>query len=163
RPCVTMAAGRIGRGPSAARSGHTGGAMRSPIPDVVTQTLGRFRPDRSGENADYTPDLASADQEQLATCVATLAGAGCAAGAGHPLRTIQSMSQPLIYGLALEQEGLAGVLDLVGVEPSGEKFNELSLDKMSGKPLNPMINAGAMTIHSILGEPGAGLAERTEI
>src|SRR5699024_9647869 len=92
----------------------------------------------------------------------TLDGVEYSAGDGDHLFSIQSMSKPFIYGLALEQEGLAGVLDLVGVEPSGEKFNELSLDKMSGKPLNPMINAGAMTIHSILGEPGAGLAERTE-
>src|SRR5699024_12540757 len=61
------------------------------------------------------------------------------------------------------EEGLTDVLHLVDVEPSCEKFTELSLDKMSAKPLNPMINAGAMTIHSILGEPGAGLAERTEI
>src|SRR5699024_12649698 len=66
-------------------------------------------------------------------------------------------------GRALEQEGLAGVHGRVGDEPSGEKFNELSLDKMSRNPLNPMINPGAMTIHAILGEPGAGLAERTEI
>ena len=33
--------------------------MRSPIPDFLDETLDRFRPDRSGENADH-PDLAAA-------------------------------------------------------------------------------------------------------
>ncbi|RAE53781.1 glutaminase, partial [Burkholderia multivorans] len=45
----------------------------------------------------------------------------------------------------------------------GEAFNELSLDKSSGKPLNPMINAGALTVHALLGGKDATLAERTEI
>jgi glutaminase len=137
--------------------------MRSPIPDFLDETLDRFRPDRSGENADYIPDLAAADSEKLAICISTLDGIEYTAGDADHEFSIQSMSKPFIYGLALEQEGLAGVFEKVGVEPSGEKFNELSLDKMSGKPLNPMINAGAMTIHSIIGDPGASLAERTEI
>lgn len=137
--------------------------MRSPIPDFLDETLDRFRPDRSGENADYIPDLAAADPEKLAICISTLDGVAYTSGDADHEFSIQSMSKPFIYGLALEQEGLAGVLEKVGVEPSGEKFNELSLDKKSGRPLNPMINAGAMTIHSILGDPGAGLAERTEI
>src|SRR5258705_13374110 len=32
----------------------------------------------------------------------------------------------------------------VGVEPSGDAFNSISLDPLSGRPLNPMINAGAI-------------------
>ena len=48
--------------------------MRSPIPDFLDETLDRFRPDRSGENADYIPDLAAADPEKLAICISTLDG-----------------------------------------------------------------------------------------
>ncbi len=33
----------------------------------------------------------------------------------------------------------------IGVEPTGEAFNEISLDPATGMPLNPMINAGAIT------------------
>ncbi|MCI4011519.1 glutaminase [Brevibacterium sp. ZH18] len=137
--------------------------MRSPIPDFLDETLDRHRSDRSGENADYIPDLAAADPEKLGICISTLDGVKYTSGDAEYEFSIQSMSKPFIYGLALEQVGLPRVLEMVGVEPSGEKFNELSLDKKSGKPLNPMINAGAMAVHSLLGEPGASLAERTEI
>src|SRR5262249_35606042 len=40
--------------------------------------------------------------------------------------------------------GRAAVLRRVGVEPSGEAFNSISLDPQTGAPLNPMINAGAI-------------------
>ncbi len=38
----------------------------------------------------------------------------------------------------------------VGVEPSGEAFNEMSLDPDTGRPRNPMINAGAILTHSLV-------------
>ena len=56
-----------------------------------------------------------------------------------------------MYALALADRGYDDVLAKVGVEPSGEPFNELSLEDGSGKPLNPMINAGAITTHSLVG------------
>ena len=58
--------------------------------------------------------------------------------------TIQSISKPFVYALALADRGYDDVLAKVGVEPSGEPFNELSLEDGSGKPLNPMINAGRL-------------------
>ena len=76
--------------------------------------------------------------------------------------TIQSISKPFVYALALADRGYDDVLAKVGVEPSGEPFNELSLEDDSGKPLNPMINAGAITTHSLVGPPGATQGERME-
>ncbi|HMB95654.1 MAG TPA: glutaminase A, partial [Tepidisphaeraceae bacterium] len=38
----------------------------------------------------------------------------------------------------------------VGVEPSGDAFNSISLQPSSGRPLNPMINAGAIAVSSLL-------------
>ena len=32
----------------------------------------------------------------------------------------------------------------IGVEPSGDAFNAISLDPATGLPRNPMINAGAI-------------------
>ena len=40
----------------------------------------------------------------------------------------------------------------IGVEPSGEAFNEISVDKTTKKPKNPMINAGAIAAVSL--DPG---------
>ena len=68
--------------------------MRSPIPDFLDETLERFRPDRSGENADYIPDLASADPEKLAICISTLDGVEYTSGDADFEFSIQSISQP---------------------------------------------------------------------
>ena len=57
--------------------------------------------------------------------------------------TIQSVSKPFIYGLALQERGLDEVLSRVGVEPSGNTFNAIVVDG-SNRPFNPMVNAGAI-------------------
>ena len=58
--------------------------------------------------------------------------------------SIQSMSKPLTYGIAIERLSEGVVRRRVGVEPSGDAFNEISLTPETGAPLNPMINAGAI-------------------
>ena len=76
--------------------------------------------------------------------------------------TIQSMSKPFVYALALHERGLEATLQQVGVEPSGDAFNDLSL-REDGRPQNPMINAGAMAVHAMIGGPQAPLRERTDM
>lgn len=64
--------------------------------------------------------------------------------------TIQSISKIFAYALALETHGFEAVDALIDVEPSGEAFNELSLDSRTHRPRNAMINAGAITASSLL-------------
>jgi glutaminase len=54
--------------------------------------------------------------------------------------------------------GVDYALSKVGVEPSGEAFNEISLEENSGRPFNPMINAGAIATTGLV--PGEDLAAR---
>ncbi len=64
--------------------------------------------------------------------------------------TIQSISKPFVYGLALEDHGRADVLARVGLEPTGDAFNSISLDPNTGRPRNPMINAGAIATTGLI-------------
>jgi len=57
---------------------------------------------------------------------------------------LQSISKVFTFGLALEDNGREDVLQRVGVEPSGDPFNSISFDEANNRPLNPMINAGAL-------------------
>ena len=72
-----------------------------------------------------------------------------AGDAGQPF-TLQSVSKPFVYALALSDVGLAHALTRVGAEPSGEAFNAISLEPRTGRPSNPMINAGALIATSLV-------------
>ncbi|AQP49875.1 glutaminase [Tessaracoccus flavescens] len=134
--------------------------MRSPITDYLTEALDGVRDDDSGELAGYIPELASADPGRLAAVFATADGETYSAGDAEVAFTIQSISKPFVYALAIADRGLDAVLEKVGVEPSGDAFNELSLEDDTGRPLNPMINAGAIAAHTLAGKKGLDPAAR---
>lgn len=135
--------------------------MKSPIPDYLDEMLDGVRSDDSGERAAYIPELANADPDRLGVAVTTLDGETYCSGDTATEFSIQSISKPFVYALALTDRGMDGVLARVGVEPSGEPFNEISLDG-EGRPFNPMINAGAIATHSLVGPEGATDGERLE-
>ena len=129
--------------------------MRSPILDYLDSIIAATEHVDSGSTADYIPELAAADPSRVAIALCTTNGTVYACGDTDHQFTIQSMSKPFAYALAIEDHGLEYVLDRIGVEPSGDAFNELSLDPETGKPRNPMINAGAITTHALI-ESGGG-------
>jgi glutaminase len=136
--------------------------MRSMIPDYLTEALEDVAPDASGAPAGYIPELATADPDRLGAAFATVDGEVYGAGDTDVEFTIQSISKPFTYALALADRGFDAVLAKVGVEPSGEAFNEISLEDGSGRPLNPMINAGAITAHALAGSEELDPTERLE-
>ena len=73
----------------------------------------------------------------------------------HVPFTIQSISKPLTYALVLDDQGEAAVRAKIGVEPTGDAFNAITLDRASGRPLNPMVNAGAITAAGMLRPVGS--------
>ncbi|QIX28399.1 glutaminase [Nocardioides sp. JQ2195] len=133
--------------------------MRSPIPDYLAEVLSTCRAD-AGQVADYIPELAAANPDRLGACVATPDGMVYSAGDSDSEFTVQSMSKPFVYALAIASIGLPAVLEKVDVEPSGEAFNAISLEEHTGRPENPMINAGAILTHSLV--PGVDSDERVD-
>ncbi|MEU9218722.1 glutaminase [Streptomyces sp. NPDC048376] len=136
--------------------------MRPIIPDYLAEALRDVESDTSGERAGYIPELAAANPERLGAAFAMIDGEVYGAGDIDTEFTIQSISKPFVYALALADRGFGPVLARVGVEPSGEAFNEISLESDTGRPLNPMINAGAITVHSLAGAEHLKPTERVE-
>ena len=126
-------------------------------PDPISAGLRELR-DRlaavdSGEIATYIPELSHADPAWFGIALCTLSGLYQAGDSQHPF-TVQSVSKPFVYALALADQGAEKVLAHVGVEPSGEAFNAIRLDP-AGRPFNPMINAGAIVTSWLVRGDGA--------
>ncbi|XP_018059112.1 PREDICTED: glutaminase kidney isoform, mitochondrial isoform X4 [Atta colombica] len=115
-----------------------------------------------GKVASYIPQLAKMNPEYWGVSVCTIDGQRFSIGDTTIPFTLQSCSKPLTYAIALDRLGPEVVHQYVGQEPSGRNFNELVLD-YGKKPHNPMINAGAILICSLLKtlvKPEMGLAEK---
>src|SRR5882724_8408406 len=127
----------------------------SPVLDYIRQLHREYSSLKDGKVATYIPELAKANPDLFGICLATTNGSVYEAGDSRQAFTIQSISKPFVYGLALEDHGRAHVLTRVGMEPTGDAFNSISLDPETGRPRNPMINAGAIaTAGLVLGKTG---------
>jgi glutaminase len=124
--------------------------MKSPIQEYLERLHRKYVELRDGEVATYIPELAKANPEWFGICLATTDGRIYEIGDTQQPFTIQSISKPFTYGLALEDRGRDAVLAKIGVEPTGDAFNSISLAPETGCPLNPMINAGAIAAASLV-------------
>jgi len=118
--------------------------LSSPIQDYLEYLYSKYLELDTGAVADYIPELGTANPDWFGITIVTVDGHVYQAGDTNQPFTIQSISKPIVYGLALEDSGIENVLNKVGVEPSGDAFNSISLDPTSGRPFNPMINTGAV-------------------
>jgi glutaminase len=124
--------------------------MRHPVSATLDAVLDTARPLDAGHVADYIPELAKVDPEGLGLALVSTRGDVHGAGDCDVAFTIQSVSKPFVFALALDALGIDEVTKHVGLEPSGEPFNAISLDAATGRPLNPMINAGAIVTSSLI-------------
>ncbi|WP_408954948.1 glutaminase A [Natroniella sp. ANB-PHB2] len=105
---------------------------------------------KKGELANYIPALTKVDPKAVGISMVDTKGKFYATGEYKKRFTIQSVSKPLTLMLAIMDNGIDSVFDKVGVEPTGDPFN--SIIKLTGfaKPYNPMINAGAIAVTSMI-------------
>jgi glutaminase len=133
-------------------------AAASPFQAALEDLHAELRGVDQGTVASYIPELARADPSWFGICAATVDGRSYAVGDADQSFTIQSISKPFMYGLALEDNGREAMLRRVGVEPTGDAFNAIVLDERSNRPYNPMVNAGAIAVAGQI--KGGGPTER---
>ncbi|MGJ9383939.1 glutaminase A [Salipaludibacillus neizhouensis] len=107
---------------------------------------------KNGKVADYIPALSFANPTTLSLAIFDSEGTCAAAGDISEKFTLQSISKVIALALALMDRGEEGVFSRVGMEPTGDPFNSIiKLETHSpSKPLNPMINAGALAVTSLI-------------
>ncbi|RYZ00200.1 MAG: glutaminase A, partial [Comamonadaceae bacterium] len=128
--------------------------MQSHLPSdaatLLPDLLERLRAERTGKVTEYLPEVDETDPDTFAIAVVTVDGEVAEAGDHAHRLTLQSMSKPFIYGLALDRLGRAEVHRKVSVEPTGEAFNSIIELEEDHLPYNPMINSGAIAMSALL-------------
>ncbi len=117
----------------------------------------RLLPENDGEVDDSIPQLADADPDLCALALVLPDGSIRASVDADVAFSIQSAVKPFLFALALVDTG-GEALDRVGIEPTGESFDALKLESGTGRPPNPMVNAGALLTASLV--RGADAEER---
>ena len=119
----------------------------------------KYKDCQEGALATYIPELSHADPNWFGIALADVNGHVLEFGDSQIEFTIQSVSKPFIYGVALDTLGRDEVLRLIGVEPSGDAFNSIEMQK-GERPYNAMINPGAIVATSLI--PGKTASEKVE-
>ncbi|KAE8763106.1 glutaminase A [Georgenia thermotolerans] len=122
----------------------------SPVSDFLSRLHAQIVPQTGGDVATYIPELAQVDPDKFGLAVAALDGVVYTAGDAEQPFTIQSVSKPFVMALAIQDRGLEGLLSVVGVEPTGDPFNAVTLEEDTGRPFNPMVNAGAIVTSALV-------------
>jgi len=123
--------------------------MEKLLKEILTD-CSRFT--KSGTVASYIPELAKANSEDFGICVISEDGKADFAGDFEKPFTIQSIVKPIILLLALSDNGKERVENICGVEATGKPFDAFNYSDLAltGEHINPMINAGAIALCSLI-------------
>src|SRR5437016_2085876 len=130
-------------------------SSKPPLLRFLNACHAEFAGETSGAVADYIPELGKADPAHFGISLATLDGHVYEVGDTQIPFTIQSMSKPFVFALALDTLGATRVESVIGVEPSGDPFNSIRLNA-ENHPFNPMVNAGAIACSGLIHEAKGG-------
>jgi glutaminase len=117
---------------------------------LIERLHGKYESLNDGDVATYIPQLGKADPRDFGLCLVTSDGRVFETGDFARPFTIQSISKPFTFGMAIEELGHEKVFEHVSVEPSGDSFNSIELQGGTNRPYNPMINTGAITVAALL-------------
>ncbi|MFL0566558.1 glutaminase A [Microbacterium sp. 179-I 1D1 NHS] len=133
--------------------------MSIPSSGDLATLVARVRTHTGGEVDRSIPALASADPDLVAVAIVGTDGEISASEEADVRFSLQSAVKPFLFALALaDSDGAA--LDRVGIEPTGDSFDAIKLESGTGRPPNPMVNAGALLTASLV--EGEDVAVRDE-
>src|SRR5215475_8237993 len=127
---------------------HAGNwAASMPLQRFLAACHADFAADHGGEVAHYIPELSKADPDHFGISLATLDGHVYEVGDTRVPFTIQSMSKPFVFALALDSLGASRVESVIRLNAENH-------------PFNPMVNAGAIACSGLVHEAkGSGAFE----
>lgn len=105
-----------------------------------------------GKVADYIPELRNVNADLLGLSVFNLDGEEFNIGDYNHKFTIQSVAKIIVLTSILMTNSLNKIKEKVSFEPTSDAFNSIKQLELitSNKPLNPMINSGAIASISML-------------
>jgi glutaminase len=117
----------------------------------VNDAHAAFLSESGGANASYIPYLASVPSHLFGLAVVTADGKVFKAGDTDYAFAIESISKVFTLALVMELIGPPAVRAKIGADPTGMPFNSVvALALHQGKPLSPLVNAGAIATASLV-------------
>ena len=122
---------------------------------ALTAILDKNRNDYvNGKVADYIPELGKMDAKAVALAVVNDRGTVIGVGDINKKFTMQSISKTIALMLAVMENGEESVFKKMGYFGTDKPFNHFANLETMGKPLNPMMNAGAILTTSLISGDG---------
>lgn len=125
--------------------------MDTKLTKVLEDAYQRYREVDDGANATYIPFLAKVPSELTGLCFVSVTGEIHSIGDTDYKFAIESISKVITLALALNQHGSKTLHEKIGADATGLPFNSvMALELHNGKPLSPLVNAGAMATVSLV-------------
>ncbi|MBC2602360.1 glutaminase A [Puniceicoccus vermicola] len=137
------------------------GLSAEKLQSVIESAYDRYKDLDEGANADYIPILATVPSDLFGIVITTKEGEVFTVGDVDYQFSIQSVAKPFTAALVMQEHGPEKVQEDIGVEPTGLPFNsKLALEVHEERSVNPMVNAGAIAVVSMV--PAENEDERWE-
>ncbi|HET6371489.1 MAG TPA: glutaminase A [Nitrospiria bacterium] len=118
---------------------------------LVSEAYNKFKDLKEGKPADYIPELAKVPPDLFGVVIVTAKGEIYTAGDVDHAFSIQSVSKPFTAALVMQEQGSQSILEKIGVEPTGLKFNSiLATQILPQVSVNPLVNSGAIAAVSMV-------------
>lgn len=109
---------------------------------------------KDGKVANYIPELGKMNANAIALSVVTKNGKIINVGDVNQKFTMQSIAKTIALFVAVQENGEDAVFNKMGYFGTDRPFNSFESLETSGKPLNPMMNAGAILTTSMISGEG---------